>query len=122
MKPLIDRLDDPDVTVRRAVASALGELGFKESVKPLIDRLDDPHASVRREAVSALAKKRSKTDRILLSEDLDGLRPGIDPREPISSSRNVIAGDLLNITPEEVRTAYVALAPDFHLTIEQDED
>ena len=118
VEPLLARIDDPDESVRHAVVEALGNLGFKEVVEALIARLDDPDERVRRAVVEALATKRSKMDRLLLSRDLDGVAPGIDPRKTIGKERIADAGRKLQITPEEARAAYQALATDFHLTIE----
>ncbi len=118
VEPLLARLDDAEVPVRVAVVEALGKLGFKDAVEPLLARLDDPDERVRRVLVSSLASERSEIDRILLSRDLDGAAPGIDPRETINSDRIVNAATRLKIAPEEARAAYQALAADFHLTIE----
>ena len=118
VEPLIARIDDPDVRARRAAVEALGRLGSQKAVEPLIARIDDPDERIRRAVVEALASNRSERDRILLSRDLDRVQPGIDPRVPIGDDRIANAARRLEITPEEVRAAYQALAADFHLTVE----
>jgi hypothetical protein len=114
--PLLAKLEHPDAGVRRAVVEALGELGDKEAVPTLVGKLDDPNADVRRAVVEELVRMRNnETERILLSRDLDGAVPWMDPKEPITEKRLEDAAARLGITRQEVRSLYASLAADFHL-------
>ena len=58
------------------------------------------------------------SDRRLLSSDLYGVPPFLDPHEPIGEALVQRAVAKLRLTPEEVRARYEALAERFHLRLE----
>jgi spore cortex formation protein SpoVR/YcgB (stage V sporulation) len=73
---------------------------------------------VRREAVCALSKALDKIDRYLLSQDLDGVHPFIDPMKTISNEFVIEAAKELGIKEGDVRSRYEALAKRYQLHIE----
>ena len=72
--------------LRRYVARSLGLIGTDRAVEPLIARLDHADADVRYAMVGALSSKLEEIDKKLLSSDLDGIFPFLDPHEEISPS------------------------------------
>lgn len=116
--PLISRLDDPEISVRLAAATALGQINTEGAVAALVSRLDDPNADTRRAAMGGLAHTTDYVERQLLSRDLDGLAPFLDPEEVISETFAQKAASQLAITLEEVKARYEALAGRSHLKLE----
>ncbi|MDD4651625.1 MAG: HEAT repeat domain-containing protein, partial [Methanothrix sp.] len=117
VEPLISRLDDSDEDVRRAVIDALGSIGSERSLAPLISRLDDSDEDVRRAAVDSMSKKLGHKERYLLSRDLDGMIPFIDPSEEINDVLVEMAAKKLDLSVIEVRACYESLAERFHLKL-----
>jgi HEAT repeat protein len=115
---LIARLEDSGAGVRIAAASALGEIKNEAAVSALMDRLVSRDFTVRRTALQSLLKGLDITDRILLSQDLDGLPPSVDPRDLITEVFTQEIAFHLNLGIEEIRTRYEALAVRFHLNLE----
>ena len=113
--PLITRLEDEDADVRRVAAEALGAIKSETAVEPLITRLEDEDAYVRRVALSGLAQGLEEIDRKLLSRDLDGINPFLDPREPINDAFAKRAASELELTAEDVQVRYEKLAARFGL-------
>ncbi|RLG30614.1 hypothetical protein DRO03_03795 [Methanosarcinales archaeon] len=105
---------DPD-GVRRAVAEALGGIKSEMSVEPLIARLEGEDACVRRDALSGLAQGLEEIDRKLLSRDLGGINPFLDPSEPINDAFAKRADSKLELTFEDVQMRYEKLAARFGL-------
>ena len=68
--------------------------------------------------LEALSTGLEVADQKLLSRDLDGVIPFLDPREPISNLAVDRAASKLNLAPDEVRRRYEALADRFHLRLE----
>ena len=143
--PLLAKLDDPVKAVRRAVIGALGQLGDRQAVAPLLARLDDKDEGVGAAAAVALhalgapnhlarflgsedaeariavvrvyARQRDELDQRLLSRDLDAADPWLDPKEPVTEARVASASSKLDITPEQVRVRYDAIAADVKLRL-----
>jgi HEAT repeat protein len=115
---LIARLDDSDPDMRRVAAQALAENGSEAAVAPLIARLDDGDADVRKAALDAVSKRLDGVDRKLLTRDLDGLNPFLDPHDPILNQAAAAAASKLSLTMEETRERYEVLAEQFHLSLE----
>jgi HEAT repeat protein/predicted phosphodiesterase len=115
---LLGRLDDGDAGVRSAAARALGEIKSKAAVAGLLARLEDGDADVRRAALGGLAQALEVVDRQLLSSDLDGIRPFVDPRQPIAEADARRAAERLKLAIEDVKARYEALAERFHLRLE----
>jgi hypothetical protein len=115
VEPLIARLEDKDADVRNAAAEALGAIKSETAVEPLIARLEDKDAGVRRDALGGLAQGLEEIDRNLLSHDLDGIDPFLDPREPINDAFAKRAASKLELTVEDVQVRYEKLAARFGL-------
>ena len=122
VNPLIERLEDEDADVRSAVARALGAIKNEKAVDPLIERLEDEDADVRSAALSGLAQGLEKIDRKLLSHDLDGIYPFLDPREPINDTFANRAALEFELTIEDVQVRYENLAERFGLRLAWRED
>jgi HEAT repeat protein len=109
VEPLIALLQHTNANVRSAAAYALGKIGSERAVEPLIALLRHANANKRHVALEALSKPLEQENRRLLSRDLDGLKPFLDPRETISVERVAKAARVLNLSPEDVRARYEAL-------------
>jgi HEAT repeat protein len=116
--PLTARLNDSDPYVRKVVVQALGEIRGEAAVAAVIARLGDGDADVRRAALEAGSKRLHTVDRKLLTHDLDGLRPFLDPHDDIRNQAAAAAASKLSLTIEEVRERYEVLAGQFHLNLE----
>jgi len=116
VQPLILRLEDLDAEVQIAAAEALGKIGNQAAVMTLMRRLKDPEERVRCAALGGLAQ-RSQQDAILLSLNLDGFAPFLDPHLPITEGSISDAAHHLQLTQEAIRALYEALAAEFHLQL-----
>ena len=94
---------------------ALGAIKSETGVAPLIARLEDEDANVRRAALGGLAQGLEEIDREMLSRDLDGIYPFLDPREPINDAFAKRAASELDLTVEDVQVRYEKLAERFGL-------
>jgi NACHT domain len=72
--------------------------------------LRSPHRTVRNVAVAMSVAKASSFDRKLMSFDLDGANPFLDPTAKITDARVRSAAKRLGKTPQSVRAAYEQLA------------
>ena len=81
---------------------------------------DDPEMeAVRRAAFLGIAERfKDRELAIVASRDLDGLRPGRDPREPITAKVIANAAEKLGESEGEVRALFAQLAEIVPLTIE----
>jgi HEAT repeat protein len=113
---LTEILEDSNDEVRAAAAVALAALDTDQDYRALTKFLDHSSSERRRVAVKQLVKLRDKPkENILLSHDLDGLSPWIDPETPITEQRIADAAQRLEISTQEARYLYEAIAADFHL-------
>ena len=112
---LIHQLNDSNVSVQSATVIALGEIGSDRAIEPLISRLNDLDGSVREEAVGALLRGLNEIDQKLLSRNIDGMFPFLDPSMEISTKFAARAAETLGIKVEDVMARYEALAERFHL-------
>ena len=117
VEQLIARLKDENADVQSSVAHALGAINSEKAVEPLIARLKDKNADVRRDALNGLAQDLEKIDRKLLSRDLDGIVPFLDPREPINDAFAKRAASKFELTVEDVRKRFETLAARFGLRL-----
>ena len=85
IEPLARLIDgeDPDVSV--SAATALAQLDKARAVDKVMPLLASVSREKRLLAIGVLAIDLSKTDRALLSRDIDGRAPWLDPAEPISN-------------------------------------
>jgi hypothetical protein len=114
-KPLVFWLENPFADVRRVVAKALGAIKSETAVEPLIARLEDEDAGVRRAALCGLVQGLEEIDRKMLSRDLNGFYPFLDPRKPINDAFAKRAASELELTVEDVQVRYEKLAARFGL-------
>jgi len=113
---LILLLDDQVPDVCAAAADALIVLGAVRGRSALTKFLDHHSPEMRKAAVKELVRLRDKpNERTLLSRDLDGGYPWIDPGVPITETRIADAACGLGITNQEARSLYEEIAADFHL-------
>ena len=117
VEPLIARLEDSEAEVHRAAAYALGSIGSDAAVAPLLTMLEDSRTDGRRAAVGGLAQGLEGVDRKLLSRDLDGLQPFLDPHRPIRKALAQRAASRLALPLGEVQARYEALSERFHLRL-----
>jgi len=104
LEALVARLHEPQRT--QMIANALFGLGTEAGIAAVASLVDHDFAGVRRLAVQAIATKCEPVEKKILSKDIDGMPPWMDPRKPITDARvqEVAAG--LNLTPEIVRALY----------------
>nr|VFK61205.1 MAG: HEAT repeat-containing protein [Candidatus Kentron sp. UNK]VFK69810.1 MAG: HEAT repeat-containing protein [Candidatus Kentron sp. UNK] len=117
---LVARLEDTEenTDVRQVAAIALGNIGKEPALDALRTALRDTVEAVRRAALGGLAQGcEEEIDRRLLSENLYGFGPWLDPARPIDATRMEEAARRLDKTPEEIRRHYEALAARFGLTL-----
>nr|VFK30789.1 MAG: HEAT repeat-containing protein [Candidatus Kentron sp. MB]VFK34515.1 MAG: HEAT repeat-containing protein [Candidatus Kentron sp. MB]VFK76795.1 MAG: HEAT repeat-containing protein [Candidatus Kentron sp. MB] len=115
MARLRDRQERPDV--RAGTALVLARIDVPEAREALYDTLRDPDEEIRQAALEGLAQECEEMDQELLSRDLDGVGPWLDPRQPIDSARMEQAAQKLDKPLTEIRRRYRALAERFGLTL-----
>lgn len=115
VEPLLSRLVYSNWEVRNASVIALGDIGDVRAVNPLFDRLDDYNDEVRKNALSALSRHIEPETLRLLTVDLDGKKPFIDPRKLITIEQVNYTAHRLKLTSEIVRVHYESLASEFKL-------
>lgn len=120
VEPLISLLGSSDDEVCVVAAASLSALGSVRGVSALTLFLK--HASKKRRmlAVKERVSLRDKpNEKELLSQDFDGYGPWIDPVTPITEERIADAAKKLEISTQEVRALYEAIATDFNLSFEK---
>ena len=115
---LLDYLKDGDADVRRAAAAALGAIEDPGAVPALLDCLKDGDAAVRRAAVGALAMREGNEIRRMLSRDVDGIGPWLDPQVPIDAARVADVTRETNLSKTDVHRLYEEIASGFGLTLQ----
>lgn len=121
VEPLLRWLQDPSVWLRERVLKVLGQIGTETALAEARRYLKHPEQRLRSAAVDALADRLDKTDRRLLTSDLDGIEPYIDPPEPITEERVKQAAATLHWSHDAVRARYRALAADLGLHLAFDD-
>jgi HEAT repeat protein len=115
-RPLLRCLDDPDVRVCQQAAHTLARLG---SGGDEFRRMVSHRSKVKRElAVLYFAQARDSVDGKLLSVDVDGLGPWLDPKDPVSQERVLQCSTKLGLSVDEVRNRYEALSRDLGLMVD----
>ncbi len=80
--------------------------------------VEDPHPSLRATALRWLAHASALSEaELLLSRNSDGLRPFLDPREPVTEERVRKAAAKLGLPEAEVRRRYEELAEQLPITL-----
>jgi hypothetical protein len=72
--------------------------------------LQDQTAEIRQAALAVLARDVEETDRRLLTRDMDGIDPFLDPMEPIKATWMAHVAEQIGKSPDEVRRDYERLA------------
>ena len=123
VEPLIPWLGNSDRDLRESVASALLAIGTPVALSAVALRAIDVDAGLRRLALGAKAKSAGKqgAELALLTKDLDGRQPFLDPEEPITVDLIQRASAKLDLSAAEVRDLYLLLAEPMGLRIERDE-
>ena len=99
-----------------AAAAALAVLGDDRGSIALADFLSHGSPERRTAAVKELVRMRDEPlEGTLLSRDLDGVGPWIDPAMPITETRIAAAARELGVTTQAARSLYESIAPDLHL-------
>ncbi len=115
--PLLAKLDDQNPANRASVAAALHALREPMGTAALKLCLTLADAEQRQTAVRSLARGRDDLDQRLLSRDLDAADPWLDPQESVTDAQVTNASSRLNLTPDQVRSRYEALAVDLNLKL-----
>ncbi|MEO5912812.1 MAG: HEAT repeat domain-containing protein [Luteolibacter sp.] len=116
--PLVAKLDDLDASIRSAAAVGLHTLGEPKGIAALTRFLASDDFEIRQAAVRAYAQQNGSDDKLLLSRDLDGSDPWLDPKETVSEVQADEAASRLAITPEQVRSRFEALAGELNLKLD----
>ena len=116
---LMARLQDAQdhYSVRQAAAQALGQIGEAPAITALSACLQDSDEMWRLTLAGLAQTCEDPTDCIILSSDLDGLVPWLDPQSPITPERIAQAAKQLNKPPEEIKQRYAQLAERFCLQL-----
>ncbi|HEU4558345.1 MAG TPA: HEAT repeat domain-containing protein, partial [Longimicrobium sp.] len=113
--------EDPEAGVRATAVALLGEAvrGRPEILDVVGQRaLDDPSPEVRKEATLVYAKYLFPSiPSQLLTEDLDGVRPGIDPSEWITRGRVTEVATYLELPEADIRHHYESLIREHQLPL-----
>lgn len=118
VEPLITRLEDKDDEVRKEAAKALGLIKSEKAIEPLIARLYDKDISVRQVALNGvLWTCDDEIDRELLSRGVYTIGTMLDPQDEIPEARVQYVAKFLELTVEDVRRRYEALARRFKLKL-----
>ncbi|WP_181387198.1 NACHT domain-containing NTPase [Streptomyces sp. Act143] len=109
---------DPPFDPTDALVAALAALGEPGAVAAFRGAMASKDAEERREALWSLARLEAEaTDRTLLSADLDGESPAIDPRTVISTRAVSKAAAALALPEDEIRARYERLAQRYPLKL-----
>jgi HEAT repeat protein len=115
--PLLAKLGTQDPANRASVAAALYALGEPKGTAEFKVCLTSADAELRQTAVRAYARQRDVIDQRLLSRDLDARNPWLDPQERVTDAQVTNASKRFNLTPDQVRSRYEALAVDLNLKL-----
>jgi HEAT repeat protein len=116
-EPLIRCLEDQDDVFWEWAAIALVELDPGRACAALRRFLSDKSVVKRLAAVRALAADLDSIPAALLSRDVGDSGLWLDPAEPITRERVARCATVLDLSENEIRAHYEALAPDFKLRL-----
>lgn len=103
--------------IRVELAAWMFRGGHPEAEPVLRELLHCPDIKVRTRAVVELFHTLDQADRRLLTADLDGQRPFLDPTEPITEERIAEAAQKTGESVDQVRSRYERLAEPFRLQL-----
>lgn len=115
--PLVAKLDDKDVDLCASTAVALHVLGELQGILALTQFLASNDFESRQAAVRAYARQQEFADQRLLSLDLAGTEPWIDPKAVVTEARVTQAASRLSIPSDQVRSRYESIARDLNLKL-----
>ncbi len=107
---------DEKMSLRAALA--LHRLHDPRGTEVMRRSLRSTERKVRTETFSTLARSLDAVPKRLLSRDLDGLGPWLDPQDPIPTVHLTNAAVRLSLPEAEIREYYEMLAPIFDLSLE----
>jgi HEAT repeat protein len=110
-------LEDQSPQASLAGAAGLRRYGIPIGLEKLLSYLESDDRQRRLLAVEFLATDDDPIDRVLLSENLNGSRPFVDPREGIDAGRIGYAARTLYLTFPDVHERYLKLAKTYGLTV-----
>lgn len=104
--------------VRLTTLAARAALGDRSALVTLQESMRGPVGSVRQLALWSLAlMERDSFDKLLLSRDLDGESPGVDPNDVITDRTLTERAEAVDLTLAEVRARYDELAKRYPLKL-----
>jgi hypothetical protein len=116
---LIGLLSHESARTRDSAIAALGRNTDQRATEALLKLLSHQSSEIRVAAMGSLARNRDESeDLVLLSRDVDGISPWLDPVTPIDRARIERAASELGMAVSEVRERYIALATTFGLRLE----
>ena len=115
--PLLAKLDDQDVDIGAAAAATLQALGEPKGSEVLNRFLASDDIESRQGAVRALAQQKEFSDKRILSLDLDGNDPWLDPKVPVIDDQVASIASRLRLSPEQVRSRFEAMAGELNLKL-----
>jgi hypothetical protein len=108
---LITKLDDHNSHIRTLAVEALGKIGDDRGIKALSDQLSANNIQLRSAVLRALLFLfEDDIDRQLLYKYLNIYGPLLDPQKSIGEKRVSEAAEKLNLSVEEIRRRYEAIA------------
>lgn len=118
VEPLVSLLSTTDKEIQEKIIELFGEIKYSSTVPHLVKLLSATDENIRRISLEALAEFLDDINKQLLSVDLDGMTPFLDPKEIISNSFALQAAEELEVSIEDVRSKYKVLAERFNLKLE----
>jgi HEAT repeat protein len=110
---LVKMIEDPNPKARCRACWALDQIGNNRGYDTLLKLLKDEIGVVRTMAMASIVGKLDVLEVKLLSQDLDGDYPWLDPMNPITEARVSMASNLLDMDPCDIRFHYQSLAEKF---------
>lgn len=105
--------------IQQEAAKALGKIGGERATEVLKPYLENEEKELCRAALGGLAQTcEDELDRKLLSSDLDGIGPWLDPQAAITAALVAKASEKLEQPAEEIASRYKELAQRFGLTMD----
>jgi len=105
-------VQDDNEDIRSAALQALAEKWPDQTTRDLLAlrAVQDDNASTRGAACSALGKMHAEFGRILLTRDLDGTGPYLDPLDPVPREQTEKAAAKAGIRPNDIDAQVAALS------------
>jgi hypothetical protein len=112
-----------DEGTRKLALILIRRLKLKEAVEDVRNELVAGDVGIRREALATLVRLDGDSmERALLSMDLDGFHPFLDPSKPVTAEHIRKAQEHFFILPPEMLYRFYELADKFGLVVDCDED